>query len=112
MRLNLEAAARYVVLSPVRARIAKRATDWRWSSVHAHLGRGPDDQITDTAPLRSRIADFAAFIATGEDEDLSIALRRAETIGRPLGDDAFLGKLEKCTGRALKPGKPGPKLPK
>ena len=30
-------AARYVALNPVRARLVKRAEDWRWSSVGAHL---------------------------------------------------------------------------
>ena len=33
---HLSAALRYVALNPVRARLVKRATDWRWSSVHAH----------------------------------------------------------------------------
>ncbi|HWE05124.1 MAG TPA: hypothetical protein VG274_00345, partial [Rhizomicrobium sp.] len=36
-------------------------------------------------------------------------LRRAESIGRPLGDDRFIGKLEAMTRRLLKPGKRGPK---
>ena len=34
---HLLAAARYVALNPVRARLASRAQDWRWSSVRAHL---------------------------------------------------------------------------
>ncbi len=32
------AALRYVALNPVRARLVERASDWRWSSVHVHLG--------------------------------------------------------------------------
>jgi putative transposase len=31
-------AMRYVSLNPVRARLVKRAEDWPWSSVRAHLG--------------------------------------------------------------------------
>ncbi len=42
-------------------------------------------------------------------ENLSIALRRAESIGRPLGDDAFLAALERDSGRPLKRAKPGPR---
>ena len=38
-----------------------------------------------------------------------MALRRAETIGRPLGDAAFVKKLERQTGRILQPAKRGPK---
>ena len=33
---HLAAAVRYVSLNPVRARLAARAQDWRWSSVRAH----------------------------------------------------------------------------
>jgi hypothetical protein len=32
-----------------------------------------------------------------------------ERIGRPLGDDRFLARIERRTGRDLKPGKRGPK---
>jgi putative transposase len=33
---HLAVALRYVSLNPVRARLVKRAQDWRWSSTHAH----------------------------------------------------------------------------
>jgi hypothetical protein len=36
-------------------------------------------------------------------------LRAAESVGRPLGDDRFLARIERLTGRLLKPGKRGPK---
>jgi putative transposase len=97
---HLGAALRYVALNPVRARLCERAADWPWSSVHAHLKR-KDDGLTNRAPVLER---------AGEDEALSEKLRRAETIGRPLGNDAFLGKLERKYGRPLKPAKRGPKV--
>ena len=106
---HLGAALRYVTLNPVRAKLVKRATDWRWSSVHAQLGKPETPPVTDTAPVRARYPDFAALIDLGEDEDMSEALRRSETIGRPLGDPRFLARLERFTGRSLKPGKRGPK---
>ncbi|NOT42566.1 MAG: transposase [Alphaproteobacteria bacterium] len=105
---HLGAALRYVALNPVRARLCERAADWPWSSVHAHLKR-KDDGLTNRAPVLERYADFAALIRAGEDKALSENLRRAETIGRPLGNDAFLGKLERKYGRPLKPAKRGPK---
>ncbi len=37
------------------------------------------------------------------------ALRAAETIGRPLGDEAFLDKIAALTGRDARPAKRGPK---
>jgi putative transposase len=73
---HLGAALRYVALNPVRARLVERATDWPWSSVYAQLGS--EDGMTATAPVRERYPDFAALIASGEDEELSVRLRRAE----------------------------------
>ncbi len=62
--------------------------------MHAQPGLVRDDQVTDTGPVRARYPDFAALIAAREDEALSKALRRAESIARPLGDAAFLDRLE------------------
>ncbi len=106
---HLAAALRYVALNPVRARLVKQAVDWRWSSVHDQLSRKRRGTVTDTAPVRERYPNFAALIEAGEDEELSMALRRAETIGRPPGDAAFVKKLERQTGRILRPAKRGPK---
>jgi len=106
---HLGAALRYVALNPVRARLARRAVDWPWSSVHAHLGLVADDGVTAKAPVLERYPDFAALIAAGEDEILSEQLRRAETVGRPLGSEAFVGRLERESGRAFRPAKRGRK---
>ena len=106
---HLMAALRYVALNPVRAGLAARPEDWPWSSVRAQLAQGAGDGVTDTAPVRERYPDFARLLAAGDDAEEFRALRRAESIGRPIGDDEFLGRLEALTGRRLKPGKPGPK---
>jgi putative transposase len=95
-------------LNPVRARLVERAQDWRWSSTRAHL-RGKDDGITALRPIRERFADFGDLLATEPDTEMEGRLRAAETIGRPLGDDRFVARLERLTGRTLKPGKRGPK---
>jgi putative transposase len=105
---HLAAALRIVSLNPVRARLVKRAQDWRWSSVRAHLGLA-DDGLTDTAPALSRFPRFADFLDTPGDADAVERLRRAESVGRPLGSPAFLAKLERRLRRALAPGKRGPK---
>ncbi|MEH2485893.1 transposase [Bradyrhizobium sp. AZCC 2230] len=105
---HLAAALRHVSLNPVRARLVKRAQDWRWSSTRAHL-RGKDDGVTALAPIRERFPEFADFLATEPEADLFGALRSAESIGRPLGDNRFLARIERQTGRVLKPAKRGPK---
>ena len=53
---HLMAAARYVALNPVRARLVARAQDWRWSSAGAHLGER-DDGLASVAPLIERCGE-------------------------------------------------------
>ena len=105
---HLAAALRYVALNPVRARLVKRAEEWRWSSVHAHL-TAAEDGVTTLAPVLDRYPRFAELIAPGPEPEAFARLRRAESIGRPLGDEGFIARLEHLTQRSLKPGKRGPK---
>jgi putative transposase len=105
---HLAAALRYVSLNPVRARLVGRARDWRWSSVRAHAS-GHDDGVTAIAPVRERYPDFADFLSEQADADMIERLRRAETIGRPLGSRTFLDAIERKMRRVLKPAKRGPK---
>ncbi len=105
---HLAAALRYVSLNPVRARLVTRAQDWRWSSTRAHLV-GKDDGITARAPVHQRFPRFADLLALDPDVDMFERLRAAESIGRPLGDERFLARIERSTNRSLKPRKPGPK---
>jgi putative transposase len=106
---HLAAAARYVALNPVRARLVSRAEDWPWSSTRAHLGIA-DDALVDTAPLLERYGDFARFLGQADvDQPEWRALRMSETSGRPLGSAQWLDELEARTGRVLKPQKRGPK---
>ncbi|MET4235492.1 putative transposase [Bradyrhizobium sp. LA6.10] len=105
---HLAAALRYVSLNPVRARLVQRAQDWRWASTRAHL-RWRDDGLTALVPIPHRFPDFADLLTTEPELNLFGALRSAESIGRPLGDDRFLARIERQTGRVLKPAKRGPK---
>jgi putative transposase len=105
---QLAAALRYVSLNPVRARLTARAQDWRWSSTRAHL-TGKADGITALAPICERFARFADLLEEDPDAEALVRLRAAESIGRPLGDDRFLARLERLTRRNLRPGKRGRK---
>ena len=77
----LMAAARYVALNPVRARIVEQVGDWPWSSARAHLA-GRDDGVVSVAPLLDRIGDFAAFLDAGDDEAAVMAIRRSRSTSR------------------------------
>ena len=106
---HLFTAARYVALNPVRARLVARAEDWPWSSARAHLA-GRDDGVVKVAPLLGQIDDFAAFLSETFDEDAAYAaLRRSETIGRPIGSADWIERLERDHDRTLAPRKRGRK---
>ena len=102
-------ALRYVALNPVRARLVKRPADWRWSSTPALLA-GADDHVVKVAPALERVGDFASFLSADFDEAMTYAaLRKAESVGRPVGSADWLTDMEQRTGKVLAPGKRGPK---
>ena len=105
---HLAAALRYVALNPVRARLVERAQDWKWSSTRALLSGKPDG-LCALEPIAARFPHFADLLDLGPDHAAFDRLRRAESVGRPLGDAAFLKRIEAKTGRILRPGKRGPK---
>lgn len=107
--VHLVAALRYVAHNPVRARLVHQAEDWRWSSVRAHFA-GADDRVVCVAPALERVGDFKAFLGEEFDEAFTYAaLRKAETLGRPVGSASWLEDMEARTGLPLTPRKRGPK---
>ena len=109
----LRSAARASVVTVRIVRVRTIASGMRlfarWSGVHAHLGLAADDGITTTGPVAERFPDLAERLAAGEDEAMSARLRRAESIGRLIGDAAFISALERRTRRPLAPARRGPK---
>ncbi len=104
----LLAAARYVELNPVRAKLVAEPAKFPWSSASAHV-RGQDDILVKVAPLLRLIPDWQAFLDSGLNEDELKVLRQHERTGRPLGSDTFLRQVEGLVGRVLHRLKPGPK---
>jgi putative transposase len=105
--MHLVAALRYIALNPVRARLVGQAQEWEWSSTRA-LVAGKDNHVVTVAPALERVGDFAAFLGEDFDEALTYtALRKAETVGRPVGSAAWLADMEARTGKQLAPGKRG-----
>ncbi len=105
---HLIAAARYVALNPVRARLVAQAQDWAWSSARAHA-KGRDDALVTVKPLIDRVGRGIDLIGTEPEPAMLVRLRAAETTGRPLGAAEFIDQLERRLGRALRPRKPGRK---
>ena len=102
------AAIRYVLMNPVRAGLVERAADWPWSSARASFGL-ESDRVTAVGPVRERWPDLAALLESAEDEELTMRLRRAESVGRPIGSGEWLERLERESGRRLSPARRGRK---
>jgi len=105
---HLIAAARYIERNPVRARIAMQPGEYPWSSAQAHIHKISDALIVESA-LTEEIDDWASFINQDEPDATIKLLRSHLATGRPLGDEGFIEKLEKITGRILKKKRTGPK---
>ncbi len=103
--VHLLAAARYVEQNPVRAGMVEKASDYPWSSAGAHLS-GQDDLLVKVNPLLDMIPDWQEFLGEDVSEEMADLIRKHEQTGRPLGNKAFVDKLEKVLGRLLRPMKP------
>ena len=105
---HLAAAIRYVLMNPVRAGLAPRAAEWPWSSARALL-RLEEDRLTAVEPVLERYPDLAELLESAENEERTMRLRQAESVGRPIGSEAWLEELEVRSGRRFKRDKPGPR---
>src|SRR5262249_49905506 len=104
----LIAAARYVALNPVRARLVARAEAWPWSSARAHLA-GKDDELVKVGPLLGRIGDFATLLQTEGSEGgaQGLARRRGD---RPAARERGVHRRPRTAARAqARPRPAGPR---
>ena len=105
--LYLVAAARYIEMNPVAARLVQKPEDYRWSSARAHLV-GEDDELVKVAPLLELVPDWRSFLMLTLSDEVDV-MHRHERTGRPLGRNGFVEKLEVALDRILRRKKPGPK---
>ena len=110
----LWAAIRYVERNPVRARIVRKAENYRWSSAAGHCGLIDDPVLTRKATWKRQFAgigDWSAWLAEGDEPQEMEVLRRNVEKGLPCSAPKFIQMLEKLTGRDLQYRPPGrPKL--
>lgn len=102
----LWAAIRYVERNPVRARIVRRAENYRWSSAPAHCGLKEDTVLTlDREWLRQvkSVGDWSSWLAQGDRPEQLEVLRRHVERGLPCGAERFIRRLERRAGQILRP---------
>jgi putative transposase len=103
------AAAKYIEMNPVKARLAARPEDWPWSSAAAHL-TGRDDAMGKAVPLLDMYGgDWREFLSSPVPKRVRESLQYCERTGRPLGNETFVAHIESMLGRVLKPQKAGRK---
>jgi len=102
---HLTIAVRYVERNPLRAKLARQAWAYPWSSAAAHIGEADGSGLLDLRPWRERwnTDDWKRMLAGSDDEKELARLRLSTSRGRPLGSDSFLSKLERLVGRRLRP---------
>ncbi|WP_296542811.1 transposase [Rhodoferax sp.] len=106
----LWAALRYVECNPVRAGMANRAEDYRWSSAPAHCGRCPDVLLKLDSVWHQQFAaveDWSAWLAQTDDAEKLKTLRLHADKGLPCGDEHFVERLGAMAGRSLVSRSPG-----
>jgi putative transposase len=101
-------AARYVELNPVRAKLCRVPWRWRWSSAAAHVA-GQEDGLVRVTPLLERVKDWREYLLEPLEAKEEELWRQHERTGRPLGESAFLDRVESLLGRRVRPAKRGRK---
>jgi putative transposase len=101
----LWAAIRYVERNPVRARMVRRAENYRWSSAAAHCGLRADSVLTKDPEWFKQfksVGDWAKWLGEGERPEQLEVLRRHVERGLPCGAERFIRKLERQAKQLLR----------
>lgn len=103
----LWAIARYIEQNPVRAKLIKKAEDYKWSSAKAHATGMRDDILYGKGWLGEKELETYRDFLRGEDKEAEKLIRKSTSTGRPLGTERFIKSLEKLLDRGLLPKKAG-----
>ncbi len=86
---HLYTAARYVERNALRAKLTRRAEQWRWGSLYRwQRGAAEDRQLLASWPV-PRKSGWAEFVNTPQTEAELKAVRLSVDRGNPFGDDSW-----------------------
>ncbi len=106
----LLAATRYIEMNPVRAKLVKKAEDYKWSSAKAHM-RNRNDELVKVSGVGQIISNWREFLSGADPKETATGLHSHSSTGRPMGGEEFLKTIEAVSGipiRKLIKNKPGP----
>jgi len=82
----------HVELNPVGAGLAKEAWLYKWSSAAPHI-EVYNNGLVRVEPLLELMADWRSFLEEDNTQEEMGRFRVHGRTGRPLGDEAFLGRM-------------------
>lgn len=106
---HLFAAIRYVEKNPVRANLVSETWQWKWSSFASHAFEEHGSVKLDNDMIQIDSADWDSYINGDENNDFIKSIRQCSSLGKPLGDPAFVQKLESrlnCRFKLTRRGRP------
>lgn len=99
---------RYIELNPVRAAMVAHPSDYRWSSVHGHLGLRADARLTPHAGYLAlgrdagdRETAYRRLLMEALSDDVLADIRSHMQQERALGSPAFRSMVEKALNRRV-----------
>ena len=101
---HLKKAARYVERNPVRAKIVKKAEEWRWSSASTNMDEGVGElRITGMRGyFEINGKDWKDYLKEKDEVGFVDEIRKATNMSRAMGRESFIEKIEKMLGVSLK----------
>ena len=104
----LLACLRYIELNPVRAAMVAQPWDYRWSSVHGHLGLRADARLTPHAGYlalgchaNEREMAYRRVLMEALSDDVLADIRSHMQQERALGSPAFRSMVERALNRPV-----------
>lgn len=100
-------ACKYVERNALRARLTRRAENWRWSSLwRREYGNTEQKELLSPWPIEMP-RDYSERINEPQDEKELEFIRESVSKNRPLGDEVWLNKIVNKFGLKMTMRKPG-----
>jgi putative transposase len=99
---HLLTVLRYIEANPLRAKLVRRAGEYRWSSFACH-GNGSGNPLLDSTAAYEALAArpatrqrrWSAYVHKMSDADELAAIRRSNDTGLPYGEPSWVDRLAK-----------------
>ena len=84
--------------NPLRAKLVKRAEDWRWNSLYRwHSGTAAEKELLSAWPIR-RSPGWLEHVNSPQTDAELTAIRRSVSRGTPFGTEAWATTATKSLG--------------